>query len=451
MGKKTTHRLSENVIALGRALRPAERARCTRSLRALLQWQRTLREFPRVRGAPDATPYVSLYARGKLRGCFGSHEGAPSERLVRAFVLSSGDTRYGGIGRDERAELAADVAYITRARPCRADEARAILEPGTHGVAIVRDGVTSVLLPSVARERGYDAAGMLELVAKKAGTAPSDEGIVWVLDVDEVSSRGVSDVDSSRAAKRFLESLVSSDGCVTFEVDRATGAHVHEGVMRHARVAVVVSALRALGSKKSAKATGWLAREIARGVTESPDALLGTLALAAMAGLRVPLDACARSIDATTCLPWHASQAAAVLGAQTPPALWDACVRSLDARPFAPWTLMAARARGDAVVTERCVRALVDSIRTAPPHEGGASVTKTPETALTAVAAEALAPVVTREAKNAVLRARRFLAARQVLDVSAALPAHVLGAYRASPIAPVFRCDITAHAVLARP
>lgn len=445
MGKKTTHRLSSAVIALGRVLGVRERAAAMRALRALLGWQRTLRDFPRIAKAPDATPYVSLYANGKLRGCFGTQEGTPGERVARAFLLAQADTRYGRIAPTERATLAAEVAYITRARPYRADQAREVIEPGTNGVAIVRGGEATVLLPSVARDRGYDAAGMLDLVAKKAGTEISDEGVVWVLDVDAVSSHGVHARDRLRAARTFLESLVERNGRVAFEVIAGTGEHRDEGTMRLARIAVAIAALDAMGSERARPARAWLAREIARGVPERPDMRLGTFALASMARVDVPLAELARSIDPRACSPWHAAQAAAALGKETPDALWNACVRDLDARPFAPYTLMAARARGDAPVVERCVRGIVDAIRPNGPHTGGATITKTPETALTAVAVEALSGFRAPVAR----RARGFIEAQQILDVPASLHPSVLGAFRASPIAPIFRCDITAHAVLA--
>jgi hypothetical protein len=53
------------------------------------------------------------------------------------------------------------------------------------------------------------------------------------------------------------------------------------------------------------------------------------------------------------------------------------------------------------------------------------------------------------DAKRAVRAGRAFIAARQVLDVPAALHPRALGAFRASPIAPILRCDVAAHAALA--
>jgi AMMECR1 domain-containing protein len=455
MAKATSHRLSDNVRALARPLDARRRRALAGDLRALLVWQRTLGAFPRIRGAPDATPYVSLYARGTLRGCYGSHEGPPAERLARAFLLALADTRYGGIDASERADLAAEVAYVRRARPVRADEAPAVIEPGTHGIALVDQGAATVLLPSVARERGYDARGMLELLARKAKRATLDEGVVWLLDVDEVSSRDATAASPARAARRWLEALVGARGEVAFQMD-ASGALLAEGTMRHGRAAVAIEALAALGSRRAATARAWLAAEIARGLRrggpswpERADMVLGTLALAARAGVETPLEAFAGGVDAASCSPWHAAQAASVLGPRTPSALWDACLRGLEAHPASPYALLAARARGDARVVETCARALVGAIRSSAPHAGGLVVTPIPETALTAAAVEALANLPGADARRAVRAGRAFVLARQGLDVPASLPACALGAFRASPVAPLLRCDVTGHAVLA--
>jgi AMMECR1 domain-containing protein len=457
MGKTTSHRLSDSVVALGRPLREVERRSLERGLRALLRFQRDLRAFPTMRGAPDATPYVSLYARGALRGCYGCAEGTPNERVARAFLLALADARYGGVHASDRDELAGEVTYITRARPVRADEIANALESGVHGVGLFDDEASVVLLPSVARQHGHDASATLEVLAKKAKRAPLREGIVWVLDVDEVSSRGTRSQHGRRAAQAWLESLVDARGVVAFDMNGASGALGHAGPMRHGRAAVAIEALGALGSKKTRAARVWLAREIDRGLRRGDvddwptrrDVVLGTLALASRAGVDVPLEPFANALRADECSPWHAGQAASMLGARTPKALWDRCVRDLEAHPFAPYTLFAAIARRDGVVIDRCTRALVSAIRTHAPFAGGASITATPETALTAVAAEALALISSASARRAARAARDFVRARQILDVSAALHVRTLGAFRASPIAPIFRCDVTAHAALA--
>ncbi|HSQ66760.1 MAG TPA: AMMECR1 domain-containing protein [Polyangiaceae bacterium] len=461
MASSKTHRLSASLTSLGRPLRPRERERLRAFLRRALAWQRDLQGFPApLVHAPDGTPYVSIYKDGELRGCYGSHEGGPGERLARALLLSLADRRYGGIAPTDRASLRAEVAYVTSARPVRADEAEASLEPGVQGVALVTGDAATLVLPSVARDHGHDAKTTLDLLANKARRERSlrDEGLVWLLDVEAVSTHGVAARDPRLAARRWLESLVSPRGALSFELVGATGARVASGTMRHGRIAVAVEALAALRSRKARAARDWLAREIALGLRDAsevvgwpqrPDMVLGTLALATRAGLDVPLAELAASADPSTVAPWHAAQVAAVLGERTPAALYRLCVADLEGRPFSPYLAMAARRRGDGRVLERTARALVATLSPAAPFAGGARVTPVPEVALTAVAVEALAPLSTSEARRAVARGRAFLAGLQVLDVPGAMHPSALGAFRASPIAPILRCDITAHAALA--
>src|SRR5690349_659776 len=101
---------------LRRGLREDERTGVITAVRGLLRFQRTLERFPRVRSAPDATPFVSLYAEGSLRGCYGSNEGDAAERLMRAFLHAQDDGRFGGLSAEQRGVLVAQVSYPHSAR-----------------------------------------------------------------------------------------------------------------------------------------------------------------------------------------------------------------------------------------------------------------------------------------------------------------------------------------------
>jgi hypothetical protein len=147
------------------------------------------------------------------------------------------------------------------------------------------------------------------------------------------------------------------------------------------------------------------------------------------------------------------------LGRDAPAALWQSCVAALAVEPWAPWTAMAARARGDAVVLERALPSLIDSVRTAGPHPGGVSMPTqpsgtVPEIAVTAVVLEALAGArgSSRAATRAIERGRTFLRRWQcVLDRAPGLVdlRTALGAFPASPIDAGLRVDVTGHALLA--
>src|SRR5262249_22999764 len=137
---------------------------------ALLSWQRTLRRWPRAGSAPDATPFVSIYANGVLRGCFGSHEGSPSERLSRAFLRALEDSRFGLVQSTERDQLTLVVSYVRSMRRIDMAKIDNELERGTDGLGVIKEGrPPAIILPQVALETGADAKALLQCLAKKAG------------------------------------------------------------------------------------------------------------------------------------------------------------------------------------------------------------------------------------------------------------------------------------------
>jgi hypothetical protein len=234
--------------------------------------------------------------------------------------------------------------------------------------------------------------------------------------------------------------------------------------MCHGRTAVAVRALDEHGghARTVRKARAWLRTEIAgalqgravEGWPDDPARVAGTLALSRMAGVDFDLELRALARDErVAAVPWHAAQVVAALGRSAPEPLWRACVDHLAVRPWAPWTVLAARARGDLAGAAPAVRALVDSIESAAPHEGGCSQTSVPETALTAIVVEALDGLDDPEGRRAAARGRAFLRRQQLsADTAPAIldPALADGAFAASPLSvDVLRCDITAHAVLA--
>jgi hypothetical protein len=424
-----------------------------------------------VERAPDATPFVSLYAEGSLRGCYGSHEGAAPERLVRAFLQAQADERFGGVSAAHRGALVAQVSYPHGARLLNPEVAEDEIEPGTHGVALVRDRAPSVLLlPHVARDGRIGARELLHGLGRKAGLAPDAhrDGALYLFETEDVVARdpGVparDDGDPEDLAAAWLASLVARDGRVTFAIDPRARQRVATGAMHHGRAAVVVQALAAAGRRPAlvARARRRLAEDIRaalggasiEGWPSDPAMVAGTLALAVLAG--VPVARELASFAASHELgraPWHAAQVVAALGPEAPAELWASCVADLEHRPWAPWTLIAADARSDRAVRARVARAVAGAIRPAAPHRGGAAGTPIPEIALTALAVEALARHPTSWARAAAARGREFLASMQLVDrrIYGALdPALARGAFPASPVVDLLRGDVTGHALLA--
>jgi hypothetical protein len=442
--------------ALGRPLTASERRGLRRDVARLLAWQRDLGSWPLVAHAPDGIPFVSLYARGRLVGCFGSDEGPPPERLARAFLRALEDARFGGVRAPHRAELSCDVAYVTDLRDVEPDA----IEAGTDGVGVVRpDGAPIVLLPEVASYHRLDVKGLLDRLADKAGLDLHARRL-FAFTTDRVSvhagARATSPRDPRDEAARWLARQVQEDGSVVFAVDPRGRRRAAQGAMHHGRVAVALRALEAHGGhgRATKRARARLEKDLDALSGGEPAQTAGTLALAALAGIpvRAALLERARGWREVAKIPWHAAQVVAALGKDAPEPLWRACARDLDTRPWAPWTAIAAHNRGDGAVLARVAPALVASLRASSPHRGGAGVTAVPEIALTALTVEALALVDAPDARAAARRGRAFLARWQIRrgEVPARLdPTMAAGAFPASPVADLLRVDITAHALLA--
>lgn len=390
---------------------PLDRKPIVRELRALLQWHRTLRAFPDKRTRIHATPFVSLFVHGELRGCYGNDDG-----LARAFLAATQDQRYGGV-RDELAT--AQVSFVCDPRPIDdADD----LEPGVDGVANEK----TLILPYVARLRGLDGQGMIDALARKGGSgqlyAFTTEDIVVRMEDDEVD-------DPLDAAARWLARLVDGTGQVAFAVDATKRRIELSGEFHAGRAAVVVRALARHGGHARAvtRASEWLRQH----VTTDPER-----ALAILAGVNVELTPNVAELARS---PWHAAQVVAALGG--PDLLYRACVDDLAERPWAPWTAIAAYRLNDFDTFERIERTLRDSID----RNGGVRAPggKLPETAMTAIVLEAIGDVP---------EARAFLRRMQIRSAPAWMdPRMATGAFMASPIHDVLRGDITAHALLALP
>lgn len=458
---------------LGARLSDRQRQSVDAGLRGLLSWQRDLLTLRAPTNVPDATPFVALYAHGRLRGCFGSDEGAPGERLARAFLRALTDIRFGGIASAERASLVAEVSYVSNVRPRTFDRLMTDLEVGSHGVGLLSEqGAPVVLLPSVARDGGLTSAQLLEALARKATLADAQQlrgRDTFLFETEVVVCRmggpRVGARDACEQAAKWLSKLVSAEGEVLFAIDGRTGLSQKVGPMHHGRSAAVLQALARHGgySREVDRGRRRLERDIREalagrpppGWPTDPFRVAGTLALAILAGANVEAELAhlARENADLGRVPWHAAQVVAALGGRAPSRLWRACVTSLEREPWAPWTVLAARARGDGAVIERAEAALIESIRKSAPHIGGVAVhaaTGVPEIAITALTAEALAASPDRGVRAAVARARAFLRRWQITERGPGCAAvNAFGAFPASPVSMLLRADMTGHALVA--
>jgi len=454
---------------LASPLSTAERASLQQTLRELLLWQRDLKKWPALPPAPEATPIVSLYARGGPCGCAEVSKGPPGERIARAFVHALGDGRFGGLSREGRAGLRCQLSYAHAVRTVSLDGVASSLEVGTHGIALALPNRPLTLLPDLARDHSLDAEGMLETLERKAETKraawPKDG--LYLFETETVQVRmtetPVLEPNPIAAAAEWLAARVNAKGQVTFGVSPRTSEQHRKSPMFHGRTAILVRALLAqrVGRDAATRARRWLEVELVRALAghpveqfpSEPALVAGTLALAVMSGIELgdALLAYAARPEVLT-VPWHAAQVVAALGPSAPDELWQACKRHLEVEPWAPWTALAARARADGETFARAAAALVASVPEHGPHVGGVGPNSVPELARTAATVEALLTVDSSAARSARARARGFLLQQQLNGNScivASDPELVHGAFPQTPVHDYLQIDVTGQALLA--
>lgn len=410
-----------------------------------------------------ATPFVSIYERGRLIGCVGHAD------LVEALRVARVDPRFGG-ARLDAAEHTIQVSFLARPRVMPATDALSRLEVGRHGLVALDDGrAGAVLLPCVARDGMLGPEGMLDALAAKAGRKDRGE----LTDVALVESerfilrptRCLVKPARSRidGGLRWLERRVSPDGSIDHGVDARSGRTHRTGPFHLGRSAVVVRALAS--DRRRARLTEHARAALTEafhaalagdgeGLPRTPAERAGSVALAVLAELPFAreLEALAReSASAIARVPWHAAQVATALGRRTPEAVAKAALAPIEEDAWAPWSALAADALSDARLARQARDRIAIAMSVAPPHVGGAAVGAVPEVALTALAVEALAgSAAHRCSVRRGIRFLRGLALHDEDDVPAPLdPSLAIGAFPLGPHADFLRSDVTAHAVLA--
>jgi hypothetical protein len=124
--------------------------------------------------AADGAAFVTLKGKnGELRGCIGAIQ--PVEALCQsvrnnALAAASRDYRFPPVRADELAELDLEITVLSPLEPVAALQE---IRLGTHGVYLQAKGTSSVFLPQVAPEQGWDLTTTLQQLARKAGL-PAD-------------------------------------------------------------------------------------------------------------------------------------------------------------------------------------------------------------------------------------------------------------------------------------
>jgi AmmeMemoRadiSam system protein A len=126
---------------------------------------------------PETTPalaapcgaFVTLKAKGQLRGCIGHiTAAAPLAETVRDVALSSAfdDPRFPPLARAELDGVRIEVSVLS---PFRRTHDPGEIRVGTHGILVRRAGRSGLLLPQVATEQGWERDEFLAHTCRKAG------------------------------------------------------------------------------------------------------------------------------------------------------------------------------------------------------------------------------------------------------------------------------------------
>ncbi len=126
--------------------------------------------------------FVTVRKHGRLRGCIGNI--MPTMPLYDSVISNavsavSKDRRFKPVTKDELDELEVEVTVLS---PLELVKDVNAIEIGKHGLRIVKDGRSGILLPQVPLEFGWDRLTFLKQVSKKAGLPPEawkDAELYW--------------------------------------------------------------------------------------------------------------------------------------------------------------------------------------------------------------------------------------------------------------------------------
>jgi AmmeMemoRadiSam system protein A len=147
--------------------------------RATLTAHLARRPLPPTPAVPGAElrrgAFVTLTARGALRGCIG-HIAADRElgAVVREMTVAAAqdDPRFPPVEPDELPDLALEISVLSAAAPVMPPVDPARIAVGRDGVMVRRGRNLGLLLPQVARDHHWGPDALLAAACRKAGLPP---------------------------------------------------------------------------------------------------------------------------------------------------------------------------------------------------------------------------------------------------------------------------------------
>lgn len=118
--------------------------------------------------------FVTLEARGELRGCVGrATSDRPVAEMVRAMTVAAAgeDPRFPPVALKELHDIVLEISVLSEPTVIPLGE-RDRIDVGRVGLIVCRGALSGLLLPQVAVERRWSAEQFLAATARKAGLTP---------------------------------------------------------------------------------------------------------------------------------------------------------------------------------------------------------------------------------------------------------------------------------------
>jgi AmmeMemoRadiSam system protein B/AmmeMemoRadiSam system protein A len=117
----------------------------------------------------DGAVFVTIKENGSLRGCIGHIQAIMPlyQSIIRnAVAACSSDPRFPSMKKEELKDMEIEISILSPFMPLKDVKD---IQVGKHGLYIIKDSQTGILLPQVATEFGWDRNTFLEHVCTKAG------------------------------------------------------------------------------------------------------------------------------------------------------------------------------------------------------------------------------------------------------------------------------------------
>ena len=120
--------------------------------------------------------FVTLHSnkggQRKLRGCIGQMSASQAlEKTVRTMAAEAafGDPRFPPLSKDELPDCEIEISVLSPMEKC--SDPRSV-KVGVHGLYLIYNGRSGVLLPQVPVEQGWNLDEYLDYICVKAGVPP---------------------------------------------------------------------------------------------------------------------------------------------------------------------------------------------------------------------------------------------------------------------------------------